>query len=147
MFISNEGIDLIKKFEGLELEAYQCSADVWTIGYGHTQGTEEGMKIDMEEADKLLRQDLDQFEKFVNSEVKTQLSQCQFGALVSWTFNLGVGNLRQSTMLKRLNEGDLKAVPSEMKRWNKSAGKVLDGLVRRREAEALLFQQKEWWDV
>ncbi|HBQ59347.1 MAG TPA: hypothetical protein DD671_06920 [Balneolaceae bacterium] len=147
MFISNEGIDLIKKFEGLELEAYQCSADVWTIGYGHTQGVEEGMKIDMEEADKLLRQDLDQFEKFVNSEVKTQLSQCQFDALVSWTFNLGVGNLRQSTMLKRLNEGDLKAVPSEMKRWNKSAGKVLDGLVRRREAEALLFQQKEWWDV
>ena len=147
MFISDEGIALIKKFEGCELSAYQCSSNVWTIGYGHTKDVQPEDKISLDMAEIYLREDIEEFENFVDSEVHVLLQQHQFDALVSWTFNLGVGNLRESTMLKRLNEKKFLDVPHEMRRWNRSAGKVLDGLVRRREAEALLFQGKEWENV
>jgi GH24 family phage-related lysozyme (muramidase) len=73
--------------------------------------------------------------------------QCQFDALVSWTFNLGAGNLNSSTMLKKLNNQEYDEVAPQMKRWNKANGKVLEGLVRRREAEALLYEGKEWHEV
>ena len=79
--------------------------------------------------------------------VTVDLEQNQFDALVAWTFNLGPSNLKNSTMLKVLNQGEYNKVPSEMKRWNKAAGKVLDGLVRRREAESLLFEGKDWYKV
>ena len=75
------------------------------------------------------------------------LKQNQFDALVSWTFNLGPSNLKQSTLLRVLNEGEYDQVPAQIKRWNKAGGKVLDGLIRRREAEALLFEGKEWHEV
>ena len=75
------------------------------------------------------------------------MEQCQFDALVAWVYNLGPTNLRSSTMLKRLNSNDLEDVPSQIKRWNKAGGKVLKGLVRRREAEALLFEGNDWKEV
>ena len=147
MKISLEGLALIKKFEGCRLEAYYCSGGVLTIGYGHTGGVKESDTITQEEAEKLLRADVFKFEEYVEDNVMVELDQGQFDALVAWTFNLGPGNLRESTMLKRLNEADYASVPSEMKRWNKAGGKTLDGLIRRRNAEALLFQRKEWHKV
>jgi len=138
---------LIKRFEGCRLEAYKCSANVLTIGYGHTGGVKETDTITQDEADKLLQEDVEQFEKYVDDNVTVELGQSQFDALVAWTFNLGVGNLRESTMLKKLNSEDYASVPSEMKRWNKAGGKTLDGLIRRRKAESLLFESKEWHQV
>jgi len=147
MKISLEGLALIKKFEGCRLEAYYCSGGVLTIGYGHTGGVKESDTITQEEAEKLLRADVFKFEEYVEDNVMVELDQSQFDALVAWTFNLGPGNLRESTMLKKLNDADYASVPSEMKRWNKAGGKTLDGLIRRRNAEALLFQSKEWHQV
>ena len=147
MKISLEGLSLIKKFEGCRLEAYYCSGGVLTIGYGHTGGVKETDVITQEEADKLLKGDILKFEQYVSDNVKVDLDQSQFDALVAWTFNLGPGNLRESTMLKKLNDADYASVPFEMRRWNKAGGKTLDGLIRRRNAEALLFQSKEWHQV
>ena len=147
MKISQEGLSLIKRFEGCRLESYKCSANVLTIGYGHTSGVKETDTITQDEADKLLQEDVEQFEKYVDDNVTVELGQSQFDALVAWTFNLGVGNLRESTMLKKLNSEDYASVPSEMKRWNKAGGKTLDGLIRRRKAESLLFESKEWHQV
>jgi|TARA_R110000824_G_scaffold285519_1_gene473712 lysozyme len=145
--ISQEGLDLIKKFEGCELTAYQDSVDVWTIGYGHTKGVEEGQEITQDEAEEMLASELDEYEGYINDLVECALEQCQFDALVAWVYNLGPTNLRSSTLLKRLNSDDLEDVPDQIKRWNKAGGKVLAGLVRRREAESLLFEGKEWQDV
>ena len=147
MKCSKEGLTLIKKFEGCRLESYRCSANVLTIGYGHTGGVLETDVITQDDADKLLEEDIAKFEKYVNDNVTVELNQSQFDALVAWTFNLGVGNLRQSTMLRKLNEGDYQSVPSEMNRWNKAGGKTLDGLIRRRKAEGLLFESKEWHTI
>ena len=147
MKISLEGLSLIKKFEGCKLEAYKCSAGVWTIGYGHTTGVKEGDVCTQEEAEKLLRGDIFKFEEYVQDSVKVDLDQSQFDALVAWRFNLGPGNLRSSTMLKKLNNGEYESVPFEMRRWNKAGGKTLDGLIRRRQAESLLFESKEWHQV
>ena len=147
MKTSAEGTALIKKFEGCELEAYQCSANVWTIGYGHTKDVEEGDTISKEEAEEMLVEELHEYENYVNEYVNVALSQNQFDALVSWVYNLGPANLKASTMLKVLNDGKYEEVPYQMKRWNKAGGKVLDGLVRRREAEALLYQGREWYEI
>ena len=147
MKISLEGLSLIKKFEGCRLEAYYCSGGVLTIGYGHTGGVKETDTITQEEADKLLKGDILKFEQYVEDNVMVELDQSQFDALVAWTFNLGPGNLRESTMLKKLNNADYDSVPFEMRRWNKAGGKTLDGLIRRRQAEALLFQSKEWHQI
>ena len=147
MKISPEGLALIKKFEGCELEAYQCSAGVWTIGYGHTKGVEEGMTITKDQAEQMLLEELVEYEVAVEGAVDNQLDQCMFDALVSWTYNLGPTNLNNSTMLKVLNAGEYDEVPAQIKRWNKAGGKVLQGLIRRREAEALLFEGKDWSEV
>jgi lysozyme len=147
MKISLEGLSLIKRFEGCRLKAYKCSAGVLTIGYGHTGGVTETDTITQDDANKLLQEDVAKFEEYVDDNVIVELNQGQFDALVAWTFKLGPGNLRESTMLKKLNEADYTSVPNEMKRWNKAGGKTLDGLIRRRNAEALLFQSKEWHQV
>jgi len=147
METSQEGLSLIKKFEGCELESYKCAAGVWTIGYGSTNGVKEGMKISPERADMLLLEDVEVFEETINKLVEVPLEQNQFDALVSWTFNLGSTNLKNSTLLKVLNDKDYDGVPAQIKRWNKAGGKVLQGLIRRREAEALLFEGKEWHEV
>ena len=147
MKCSQECLELIKKFEGCKLKSYKCPAGVWTIGYGHTEDIKEGDIVSPEEANKLLRADVFKFEEYVTDNVIVNLTQNQFDALVAWTFNLGVGNLRNSTMLKKLNNADYTSVPFEMKRWNKAGGKTLDGLVRRRQAESLLFESKEWHKI
>ena len=144
MNISQEGISLIKKFEGCKLEAYKCAAGVWTIGYGSTKGVKEEDTLTQEEADNLLLHEMQEYEGYINDLVKAPLEQNQFDALVSWVFNLGPANLKASTMLKFLNAGDYHLIPSQIKRWNKAGGKVLEGLIRRREAEALMFEDKDW---
>ena len=144
MHISQEGIDLVKKFEGCKLEAYQCAAGVWTIGYGSTHGVQKGHVWTQERAEVMLVNELEEYGKYVEELVTLPINQCQFDALTSWTFNLGPSNLQSSTMLKVLNQGDYEGVPYQIKRWNKVNGQVNDGLIRRREAEALLFEGKHW---
>ena len=139
MKTSDVGIELIKEFEGCKQVAYQDSVGVWTIGYGHTKDVYEGQLSIKKTCERLLSEDIAEFEDYVESYVEVSLSQNQFDALVAWTFNLGPGNLLKSTMLKKLNEGDYDAVPDEMRRWNKAGGKTLNGLIRRRDAEANLF--------
>ena len=144
MTISEEGKSLIKKFEGCELTAYKCAAGVPTIGYGHIKGVSMGDTITQEEADEMFNHEMKEYETYVNTAVTVPLSQNQFDAIVSWVFNLGNGNLQASTMLKVINSSDHAGVPAQIKRWNKAGGKVLEGLIRRREAEALLYEGSEW---
>ncbi|BEM56381.1 lysozyme [Serratia marcescens] len=139
MIIGTNGLNLIKHFEGLKLRAYQCSAHVWTIGYGHTADVSANDVITEEEALYFLHQDLAESERAVNQYVHAPLTQNQFDALVSFVFNLGVGNFRTSTLLKKLNAGDNDGVAQEFGRWIHAGGKALPGLVRRREAERALF--------
>ena len=147
MQISEKGTSLIKHFEGCRLEAYQDSVGIWTIGYGTIKGVKEGDKINQDEAEHLLQEEMPEYEGYINDMVKVALEQNQFDALCSWVFNLGPNNLKSSTLLKVLNEGKYDEVPEQVVRWNKAGGKVLEGLKKRREAEALLFQGKEWENV
>ena len=147
MNISKEGIALIKKFEGCELEAYKCAAGVWTIGYGHTKDVKEGEVITKEEAESMLVHELQEYCNDVDIAVKVDLKQNEFDALVSWTYNLGPTNLNSSTMLRVLNESKHDDVPTQIKRWNKAGGEVLKGLIRRRNAEALMFEGKDWSEI
>ena len=147
MQISEEGRQLIKKFEGWELEAYKCSADVWTIGYGRTKNVSRGDTCTQEQADKWLEEELPVYGAYVSDAVLVPLDQNEFDALVAWTYNLGPTNLNNSTMLKVLNDNKKEEVPGQMRRWNKANGKVLEGLERRRLAESLLFEGKEWHEV
>ena len=144
MHISDEGLSLVKKFEGCKLEAYQCAAGVWTIGYGSTHGVQKGDVWSQEKAEFMLIDELEEYCKYVSYAVTVPLNQCQIDSLTSWTFNLGPTNLNNSSMLKVLNSGDYEGVPNQIKRWNKVNGQVNDGLIRRREAEALLFEGKHW---
>lgn len=139
MKISSRGIDLIKKYEGLRLDAYLCPAGVWTIGYGTTKGVKKGDKITQQAAEKLLADDLTKFEIGVTCPVTVPLSQNQFDALVSFAYNVGLGALRSSTLLRLLNAGDYKGAADQFRRWNKAGGKELAGLTRRRADEAALF--------
>jgi lysozyme len=139
MKTGTKGIELIKHFEGCELEAYNCAAGVWTIGYGHIKGVTPESVITQEQAEQMLVEELNEYEGYINDMVTTPLSQNQFDALVSWVYNLGGGNLKASTLLKVLNSGDFNGVPAQLMRWNKAGGKVLEGLTRRRQAEADLF--------
>ena len=145
MNIGQKGIELIKHFEGCELEAYKCPAGVWTIGYGHIKGVSEGMSITQEQAEQMLLDELKEYENYINELVVVDLSQNQFDALVAWTYNLGPTNLNNSTMLKVLNENKLDEVPAQMRRWNKAGNKVLEGLERRRLAESMLFENNPDW--
>lgn len=139
MKTSENGRKLIQEFEGCRTKAYQDCVGVWTIGYGHTGDVKAGQVISQQEADRLLAQDLQRFEAGVERNVKVALSQNQFDALVSFCYNLGVGSLQKSTLLKKLNRGDYKGAAEEFLKWNKAGGKVLKGLVRRREAERNMF--------
>lgn len=139
MRTSHVGIALIKGFESLRLEAYRCPAGVWTIGYGHTAGVSRGDRIDAQKAEQLLTDDLRQFEDVVNRECP-HVTQNQFDALVSFTFNVGTGNFLKSTLLKcvKANPENVN-IRYEFSRWNKANGTVLSGLIRRRRAEADLY--------
>jgi len=133
------GLNIIKEFEGLRLQAYKCPADRWTIGYGHTAGVSANDVITEAQATSLLCQDVAESERAVNHYVHGPLTQNQFDALVSFVFNLGVGNFRTSTLLKKLNAGDNDGAAQEFGRWIHAGGKALPGLVRRREVERALF--------
>ncbi|HAV2174444.1 TPA: lysozyme [Enterobacter cloacae] len=144
MQTSEKGIAVIKQFEGCKLTAYQDSVGVWTIGYGWTQPVDgkpirAGMTIKQETAERLLKTGLVSFESDVSRLVKVGLTQGQFDALVSFTYNLGARSLSTSTLLRKLNAGDYAGAADEFLRWNKAGGKVLNGLTRRREAERALF--------
>ena len=146
MQLSKTGIELLKHFEGCELKAYQDSVGVWTIGYGHTKGIYEGLEITQSEAEKMLVDELPEYEGYITDKVVPILQQHEFDALVCWVYNLGPTNLSSSTMLKKLNAGEFKEVPFQMKRWDKAGGQPLLGLTRRRNAEALLFKGEQWKD-
>jgi lysozyme len=139
MKLEQKGIELLKHFEGCELTAYQDSVGVWTIGYGHTKGVHEGMTITQEQAEQMLLTELVEYEGYIKNMVTVPLTQNQFDALVVWIYNLGPTNFGSSTLLKELNSGNYTAAGKEILRWNKAGGKVLAGLVKRREAEAQLF--------
>jgi len=142
MKINKKGLELVKHFEGCYLEAYKCPAGIWTIGIGHTGKTASpGNKITKEKAEELLKQDMQEFEKAVSQLIDAPLNENQFSALVSFSFNVGAGALSRSTLRRYLNAGNYSLAASEFKRWNKGGGKVLAGLVRRREAETKLFKE------
>lgn len=134
---SQAGIDLIKSFEGLELSSYYCSSNVLTIGYGHTSGVYEGQTITEYDAEELLRKDLLWFEQEVRRLINGPLTQNEFDAIISFTFNVGSGALSNSTFRRRMNTGDDKAMcfREEFPRWTNGG---LFGLVRRRDAEVRL---------
>lgn len=143
--INDEGIAHLKKWEGLRLKAYYCAGNVLTIGYGSTgPHVKKGMVITAEEAEALLRKDLERFERAVERLVKVQLTDNQFSALVSFVYNVGEGAFAKSTLLKKLNAGNYDAVPGELAKWNKAGGKRLQGLVNRRAAEAGLWAKGEF---
>lgn len=144
MNISKKGIELIKRFEGLRLKAYQDSVGVWTIGYGWTQPVDgkkvgPGMQIDQATADRLLKCGVVQYEQGVNQLVKVKITQGQFDALVSFAYNLGWRSLSTSTLLQKLNAGDKQGAADQFGRWVNAGGKRLDGLVARRAAEREMF--------
>ena len=137
----DKGIQLICQFEGLKLERYRDAVGLWTIGYGHLilkEEMEKLTKITTGEAKDLLRKDLKRTEDGVKKLLNQPATQAQFDALVSFAFNLGVGNLKKSTLLKKFNAGDVQGAALQFKSWNKAGGKVLAGLTRRREAEMVI---------
>jgi lysozyme len=135
-----EAVNLVKHFEGLKLTRYYCPSGKLTIGYGHTGKGTRKQKITIPEAEKLLEQDLSVFQKVVTNNVKVPLTNSQFGALVSFSFNVGEGAFKKSTVLKKLNSGNYKLASQEMLRWTRDSRKrILPGLVRRRQAEVKLF--------
>lgn len=140
--ISERGLAIIREFEGFSSEAYPDPAsggDPWTIGYGHTKDVQPGDTCTLAQAEQWLREDAAEAEDAVDRYVTVDLTQGQRDALVSFVFNLGSDNFRQSTLRRKLNAGDAAGAAQEFKRWNKGAGKVMAGLVRRRGAEAALF--------
>ncbi|MEO1251091.1 MAG: lysozyme [Pseudomonadota bacterium] len=143
MKTSARGIDLIKQFEGLELEAYQDIAGIWTIGYGHTGDVEPGMRISEREAEALLERDLRPRENAVSQLSSVDLNQNEFDALVSFVYNVGADAFRRSTARRRLNRNDRVGAAEALTWWNKATvGGVLRevaGLTRRRAAERALF--------
>ncbi|WP_367617110.1 lysozyme [Teichococcus vastitatis] len=134
-----KGICLIKRYEGVKLTAYTCVGGVLTIGVGHTGNVKPGETITQLEAEQLLAGDLEKFEAGVAKLVTVPLNNDQFSAIVSFAFNCGLEALRTSTLLRKLNAGDLHGAADQLPRWNKSGGKVYAGLVKRRAAERALF--------
>ncbi len=148
--ISENGLSLVKSFEGKHYEGYLCPAGKWTIGYGHTgetlgQPSPKGMRISDADIDNLLKKDMTSFEKTVLRSVTVPLKQHQFDALVSLAFNIGAGNFATSTLLKKLNAKDYGGAAEQFLVWNKITNpqtkkkEVSNGLVRRRQAERHMF--------
>ncbi len=143
MRISQRGLELIKGFEGLRLKSYLCPANVWTIGYGSTgPHVREGMVISERDAEDLLRSDLRRFEQGV-AKFAPDCSEGQFDALVSFAFNLGLGALARSTLIKKHKAGDHQGAAAEFRKWVMAGGVKLNGLVRRRAAERDLYLSQE----
>ena len=145
MVISNKLKELVKEFEGCKLKAYKCPAGIWTIGYGNTQyengkAVKEGDIITLERAEQLLEIILIKFIQQVGELVKSNINQNQKDALTDFAYNCGVGNLKNSTLLKKVNADPKdKTIRAEFEKWTRANGKVLNGLVKRRNAEANLY--------
>ena len=149
--LSPAGLKLVQSFEGCEkavkgsrrFKAYLDPVGILTIGWGHTNATGRRFSADtvwtQAECDAVLREDIAKFESAVRGLAKVELEQCQFDALVSFAYNCGVGNLKSSTLLRKVNRRDFSAAAREFAKWNKAGGHVLKGLTRRRAAEATLF--------
>lgn len=145
MKLSKKGIDLIKKYEGLRLEAYQDSVGIWTIGYGNTRlqtglPVKKGDKITIEQAEDLFDFWVFDFAEKVRKLVKKDLSDSKFSAIVSLSYNVGINAFGASTLLKKLNINPCdETISFEFSRWNKAGGRILEGLTRRRKAESDLY--------
>ena len=137
-------MQIIQEFEGCRLEAYQDVIGVWTIGWGTTHypdgsSVKRGDRITQEYADELLAHDMHKFEEGVSKHIPQQLTANQNAALISFAYNLGLGNLYHSTLLKRIHKKDYAAAAKEFEKWVNAGGKKVKGLVRRRKAEQSLF--------
>ena len=152
MKLTDEGLTLIKRFEGFRGSAYRCPAGVWTIGYGHT--TQAGppavtasLRLTEVQAHAVLAADLERFARDVRLALRRELNDQQFSALVSFAYNVGSNAFRSSSVLKAVNAGDFDAVPRRLQLWIKGGGRVLPGLVKRRAAEAELFMSENVFQV
>jgi GH24 family phage-related lysozyme (muramidase) len=148
MQMNEAGLALIRAAEGLRTRAYRDATGIWTIGFGHTSsaGAPEvvaGLEITAADAERILAADVTRFAKGVAGALTVSLNDGQFSALVSFAYNVGLGNFRSSGVLKAVNAGDFAAVPRRLALWVKAGGRVLPGLVKRRAAEAALFMQRE----
>ena len=145
MIYSKNGLHLTEQFEGLRLTAYPdpgTGGAPWTIGYGHTgPDVHPGLTITQQQAENLLARDIQTASDAVNRLVKYELTQEEFDALVDFTYNCGAGNLQASTLLKKINAGDMVGASKEFAKWNLANGHVLQGLVKRRQEEMRLFLQ------
>ena len=143
--INERGIEMVKSFEGISLKPYLCPANVWTVGYGATRSSTGGpIDPDMEaisetEAEALLIRDLGSSEGWVRRLIKTALTENQYSALTSFTFNVGAGALQRSTLRMKLNSEEFQGAADEFPKWHRAGGRILAGLVRRRVAEQTLF--------
>lgn len=148
MKVNKLGIDMMHHFEGCRLEAYQCSAKVWTIGWGNTyyqdkRPVKQGDKITQKQADELFEMVMNEFAIMVRKALTKELNENQFSALVCFSYNVGIGNLKRSTLLRKINANpNDETIKAEFLRWTRAGGKVLRGLVRRRTAEADLYFKK-----
>lgn len=138
--INDAGKELIKNFEGCRLKAYKDIVGILTIGYGHTgNDVSEGLEIDSSAANDLLDKDLEKFSDGVSDLLEVDTTDNQFAALVAFAYNVGLNALSGSTLLKKLNSGDTDGAAEQFARWNRAGGNAVEGLTRRREAEADLF--------
>jgi len=146
MKISQRGLDLIKRYEGLKLKPYRCPAGLWTVGYGHLIGDGAILPdswnriFKIEEINALLVKDVYRFERGVERYISAKLTQGMFDALVSFSFNLGLGTLQRSSLRQKINRGDYEGAKKVLLKYNKAGGKVLKGLDLRRKDEAALFR-------
>lgn len=136
---SRDCLELIKHFEGLKLKAYKCPANVWTIGWGHTQGAHPGQIISLQEAEALLLRDLAPMADYLCQWRPANATQNQFDAMLSFLFNLGITQFNQSSAASAWRRSKFEEVPNLMMRWIRGGGKILPGLVRRRKVEGHLF--------
>lgn len=145
MNLSAEGINLIKRFEGVRDRPYRCSAKLWTVGVGHLIGNGKSLPdswnrtFTKEEINALLIRDLNRFERGIRMYIKVPLRQCEYDALCSFAFNLGLGTLQRSTLRQKINRGDKESAAKEILRYCRAGGKIIKGLQRRREAEYRMF--------
>lgn len=133
------GLPLLKQFEGCKLHAYQDSVGVWTIGWGETLGVHKGMVWTQAQADAQLAKRYDEFEANVKKLLKVAVTENELGALTCFSYNVGIGNLGKSSVLRFLNSGKKQDAANALLSWDRAGGNVLPGLLRRRKAERDLF--------
>jgi len=138
MRCNDKGLAIIRKWESLRLKAYKCSADVWTIGWGHTKGVKQDDVCTIEKANEYFKEDLEEKELQINN-LNLQLTDNEYSALISFIFNIGIGNFTKSTMLRLLKQNKKIEASNEFQKWNKCKGETLDGLTKRRRDERDLF--------